>query len=90
MLVQLRNVSSKTLNLQTIGRIKRNPNRDLSKNKITDKYYIYSNYQQSIKELVTYLPKDEPKLKHSQEELNREKLVQEVINGNEFKTKFQS
>lgn len=43
MLLQLRNVSSTTLNTQTIGRIKRNPYPELSKNSITDKYYIYSN-----------------------------------------------
>ena len=43
MLLQLRNVSSTTLNTQTIGRIKRNPYPELRKNDITDKYYIYSN-----------------------------------------------
>lgn len=43
MLLQLRNVSSTTLNTQTIGRIKRNPFPNLEKNDITDKYYIYSN-----------------------------------------------
>ena len=43
MLVQLRNVCSKTLHIQTIGRIKRNPYPGLAKNDITDKYYIYTN-----------------------------------------------
>lgn len=43
MLVQLRNVCSKTLNIQTIGRIKRNPYPCLEQNYITDKYYIYTN-----------------------------------------------
>ncbi|WAM01934.1 hypothetical protein ONA02_04805 [Mycoplasmopsis felis] len=45
MLVQLRNISSKNLNIQTIGRIKRNPNPgfDFSINSIADNYYIYSN-----------------------------------------------
>ncbi|AWX42787.1 Type III restriction enzyme, res subunit [Metamycoplasma cloacale] len=50
MLVQLRNVSSTTLNTQVLGRIKRNPNpsyepTDLfnDKNSIRWNYYIYSN-----------------------------------------------
>lgn len=43
MLVQLRNVSSQALNIQTIGRIKRNPYPNLEKNPVTDKYYVYSN-----------------------------------------------
>lgn len=43
MLVQLRNVCSQTLNIQTIGRIKRNPYPGLVQNPITDKYYIYTN-----------------------------------------------
>lgn len=43
MLVQLRKVSSQALNIQTIGRIKRNPYPNLEKNPVTDKYYVYSN-----------------------------------------------
>ncbi|WAM00615.1 DEAD/DEAH box helicase family protein [Mycoplasmopsis felis] len=45
MLVQLRNISSKNLSIQTIGRIKRNPNPgfDFSINSIANNYYIYSN-----------------------------------------------
>ncbi|WXA51846.1 DEAD/DEAH box helicase family protein [Mycoplasmopsis cynos] len=45
MLVQLRNISSKNLSIQTIGRIRRNPNPgfDFSINSIADNYYIYSN-----------------------------------------------
>ncbi len=43
MLLQLRNVCSSSLNIQTIGRIKRNPYPDLVKNEITDKYYIFTN-----------------------------------------------
>jgi len=46
MLLQLRNVCSDSLNIQTIGRIKRNCYRNLEKNDITDKYYIYSNAPQ--------------------------------------------
>ena len=43
MLLQLRNVSSQNLNIQTVGRIKRNPYPKLEKNDITDIYYLYSN-----------------------------------------------
>ncbi len=43
MLLQLRNVCSEGLNIQTIGRIKRNCYAGLQKNEVTDKYYIYSN-----------------------------------------------
>ncbi|VEU78172.1 DEAD/DEAH box helicase [Mycoplasmopsis columbinasalis] len=45
MLVQLRRVFSEPLNIQTIGRIKRNPkpSYDFSYNSIVHKYFIYSN-----------------------------------------------
>ena len=43
MLLQLRNVCSENLNIQTIGRIKRNCFPNLQNNDITNKYYIYSN-----------------------------------------------
>ncbi|WP_412031246.1 DEAD/DEAH box helicase family protein [Metamycoplasma buccale] len=48
MLVQLRNVSSKNLSIQTVGRIKRFPNPSYPKNmipwsSISNNYYIYSN-----------------------------------------------
>lgn len=45
MLVQLREVFSEALNIQTIGRIKRNPNPDFdfSSKSIAHDYYIYSN-----------------------------------------------
>lgn len=43
MLLQLRNVCSSNLNIQTIGRIKRNPYPNLAKNPVTDKYYIFTN-----------------------------------------------
>ncbi|MBR1428938.1 MAG: DEAD/DEAH box helicase family protein [Rickettsiales bacterium] len=43
MLVQLRNVCSTALSIQTIGRIKRNPCPNLEKNKTTMKYYIHTN-----------------------------------------------
>ena len=59
MLLQLRNVSSESLNTQTVGRIMRNPIPSLEKNKITDKYYLYSNYQKPSRDLATYNLKDE-------------------------------
>ncbi|RMA79027.1 type III restriction enzyme [Metamycoplasma subdolum] len=48
MLVQLRNVTSKNLSIQTVGRIKRFPNPTypkelVSEDSISNKYYIYSN-----------------------------------------------
>lgn len=46
MLLQLRNICSDSLRIQTIGRIKRNPYPNLEKNPITDKYYLYSNEEQ--------------------------------------------
>ncbi len=53
-LLQLRNVSSEKLNMQTLGRIMRNPLDDLSKNEITDKYYLYSNFQKPTRDYATY------------------------------------
>lgn len=61
MLLQLRSVSSSSLKIQTVGRIKRNPFPGLQKNDITDCYYLYSNepkvsekdfsiYEHSVKE----------------------------------------
>jgi len=54
MLLQLRDVSSVNLNIQTIGRIKRNPYPNLEKNDITDKYYIYSNVEDCDKDTKIY------------------------------------
>lgn len=54
MLLQLRNVSSESLNVQTMGRIMRNPIPTLEENIITRKYYLYSNYQKPSRELATY------------------------------------
>lgn len=53
-LMQLRNVSSSTLNTQTIGRIKRNPYPGLEQNEITDKYYIYSNAPKIDEDITVY------------------------------------
>ena len=54
MLLQLRKVCSERLNIQTIGRIKRNPFPGLAKNEITDRYYIYSNAPQVDENLSYY------------------------------------
>lgn len=58
MLLQLRNVSSESLNMQTVGRIMRNPYPNLEKNEITDKYYIWSNYQKPTRDEAFYKIKD--------------------------------
>ncbi len=61
MLIQLRKVCSDTLNIQTIGRIKRNPYPALIKNDITDTYYVYSNspkVNENI-QIFSYKAKDE-------------------------------
>ena len=47
MLLQLRNISSEILKIQTIGRIRRNPMPNLDINPITNKYYIYTNHPTS-------------------------------------------
>lgn len=54
MLVQLREVSSETLNQQTVGRIKRNPIKELEIKDFANKYYIYSNYQEPSREMFQY------------------------------------
>jgi len=43
MLLRLRNVCSTNLNIQTLGRIKRNPYPNLAQNSVTDTFYIYEN-----------------------------------------------
>ncbi|MCT4470053.1 hypothetical protein, partial [Mycoplasma sp. HS2188] len=62
MLVQLRNVSSESLNIQTLGRIKRNPNPNyfvdnddqLFEDSIANKYWFYSNFEEKKKEWSYY------------------------------------
>ena len=54
MLVQLRNVCSEPLNIQTLGRIKRNPYPNLEIHPITNKYYLYSNYEQKSMQHIFY------------------------------------
>lgn len=59
MLVQLRKVSSSKLNQQTIGRIKRNPNKKVKVDEIYRKYWIYSSRSEKDWEICKYeLKKD--------------------------------
>ncbi len=62
-LLQLRNVSSESLNIQTLGRIMRNPYKNLEFNEITDKYYLYSNYQKPTRFSTAYYLKEQFKNK---------------------------
>ncbi|MGZ9756746.1 DEAD/DEAH box helicase family protein [Mycoplasma sp. 4423] len=61
MLVQLRNISSSTLPIQTIGRIKRNPVPKKKQNLDSEalKYYIYSNVDYEKREAIKLYLKDE-------------------------------
>ncbi|WP_111518691.1 DEAD/DEAH box helicase family protein [Metamycoplasma auris] len=63
MLVQLRNISSSTLTIQTLGRIKRNPNPNaIAKcNSISLKYYYYSNLPESNKSHINIFLRDQYK-----------------------------
>lgn len=58
MILQLRNVSSESLNTQTIGRIMRNPMPNLEFNSVTDNYYVYSSFQTPTRESAVYQLKD--------------------------------
>ncbi len=82
MLVQLRSVSSESLNIQTLGRIKRNPEPSLNFNKILDEYYLYSNYQEAKRQLKGYSLKPV----YNELELYKGKLVME----NEYKKNISS
>jgi len=79
MLLQLRKVCSEKLNIQTIGRIKRNPYPGLMKNDVTDKFYIYSNSPQVSDDLKYFSYKTKERLKDE----NFASI--EIINKNEFK-----
>ena len=50
-LLQLKELKSQTLNIQTIGRIKRNPTPGLSniKNTVFDQFFLYSNFKEDQK-----------------------------------------
>ncbi|MBN0970594.1 DEAD/DEAH box helicase family protein [Mycoplasma phocoeninasale] len=61
MLVQLRNVSSDTLSVQTIGRIKRNPNPGFAfdSNSVANDYYVYSNNSSYKREVANFRLREE-------------------------------
>ena len=59
MIVQLRNVCSDSLNVQTIGRIKRNPMPNLVWNYDTNQYFLYSNYQERERNRAFYQLKEQ-------------------------------
>lgn len=100
MLVQLRNVSSEALNIQTIGRIKRNPYPNLESNTITNKYFLYSNYTEKNKREVLYQIKpefkdevflrgtiDKPSKKTEIELIYKIRMLKDIIkflNGDDF------
>lgn len=82
MLVQLRDVSSETLNIQTIGRIKRNPYPGLHLNSITDRYYIYTDYQEKTRTIEGYSLKEkfkDLKMYFGTLEIHRETIEEEYI-----------
>lgn len=54
MLIQLRNLSSESLSIQTIGRIRRNPVLNLKYNEIAQKYWIYSKVEETQRKIIKY------------------------------------
>ncbi|WP_051619020.1 DEAD/DEAH box helicase [[Mycoplasma] collis] len=93
MLIRLRNVCSETLNIQTLGRIKRNPNptANYSKNSIGLKYFVYSDNKLDIKDKTIFnLKKELRKEKFfSGEMLIKNKKEKIVINYFKLWEKFE-
>lgn len=96
MLVQLRNVSSDTLNVQTIGRIRRNPNPSfpdeelmkINPNSISKNYYVYSNYEKNNREWSYYILQDKFKkdiedFKFYNGQINRN-ILKETANNEKY------
>lgn len=96
MLVQLRNVSSDTLNAQTIGRIRRNPNPSfpddelmkINPNSISKNYYVYSNYEKKNREWSYYILQDKFKqniddFKFYNGQINRN-ILKETANSKKY------
>ncbi|WP_044285834.1 DEAD/DEAH box helicase family protein [Mesomycoplasma ovipneumoniae] len=100
MLVQLRNISSFNLSIQTIGRIRRNPcatYEDLKDNSIAHKYFIYSNVDPKDKNSLKLFLKEKYKndiFISGQIELpgtpaeNRSKIINEDQYYNNFENEF--
>ncbi|WP_051586175.1 DEAD/DEAH box helicase family protein [Mycoplasmopsis lipofaciens] len=81
MLLQLRDVSSQTLNTQTLGRIKRNPNPNFTEDdndssSIRFKYFVYSNIKENDRQRVNLRLREEFK----NEELSKGEINSEIIN----------
>ena len=83
MLLQLRKVCSEKLNIQTIGRIKRNSYPNLEKHPITDKYFIYSNTPKIDEEFTYYQYQIKEAL------FGEEFPVIEIVNKKDFKLSVQ-
>lgn len=83
MLLQLRKVCSDKLNIQTIGRIKRNPYPKLEKNNVTDKYYIYSNTPKIDEDFTYYQYQVKEAL------IGEEFPVIEIVNKKDFRISVQ-
>ena len=96
MLVQLRNVSSDTLNVQTVGRIRRNPNPSfpddelmkINPNSISKNYYVYSNYEKKNREWSYYILQDKFKqniddFKFYNGQINRN-ILKETANSKKY------
>ena len=96
MLVQLRNASSDTLNVQTIGRIRRNPNPSfpddelmkINPNSISKNYYVYSNYEKKNREWSYYILQDKFKqniddFKFYNGQINRN-ILKETANSKKY------
>ncbi|WP_434342433.1 DEAD/DEAH box helicase family protein [Mycoplasma capricolum] len=85
MLVQLRNISSESLTIQTLGRIKRNPNPEaiFDNNSIAMKYYYYSNVKESIHNKITLKLKDQYKnYQFKIGYIDRQEINKRVLNTN--------
>ena len=100
-LLQLKNMQSETLTLQTLGRIKRNPHPELKCERITSKYYVYYLKHLPTKDFILYKLEEEfrgKKLlkgeivvnKEKQEEcfLQYKKKVEKYIRSKEFMKKL--
>lgn len=84
MLVQLRNVSSKVLTTQTIGRIRRIPTPilkyEFDEESIINKYFIYSNYIPTNKKCAKYrLQNDYEENNFFYGEINKD-IIKQVLN----------
>jgi len=93
MLIQLRNVSSNTLNIQTIGRIKRNPNPNypFPNESIANQYFIYTNNDlKDSNEIVTYKLKKQymhNHIKFGSGKINLE-IHKQILNSKEYNEKI--